>query len=89
MSDSLFKLFLSLSVCLILYLFVKQDGLIDYYREYNYYQQLIIDKNILEQELNEIKLENKLLKHNKRYIEKIAREEYFYIYPNEIIINLN
>ncbi len=89
MNNILFKLFLSLSVCLILYLFVKQDGLIDYYREYNYYQQLIIDKNILEQELNEIKLENKLLKHNKRYIEKIAREEYFYIYPNEIIINLN
>ena len=89
MNNILFNFFLSLSVCLILYLFVKQDGLIDYYREYNYYQQLIIDKNILEQELNEIKLENKLLKHNKRYIEKIAREEYFYIYPNEIIINLN
>ena len=55
----------------------------------NYYQQLIDDKNILEQELKGMKIENQLLKHNKRYIEKVAREEYFYIYPNEIIINLN
>ena len=36
-----------------------------------------------------LKKENNLLKNNKRYIEKNAREEYFYIYPDETIITFD
>ena len=89
MNKILFKIFLSISVCILLYLFIKNDGLIDYYQKYDYYQKLVNDKNILSQELKNIQTENELLKNNKRYIEKIAREEYFYIYPDEIIISLD
>ena len=71
------------------YLFIKQDGLLDYYKGYNNYLTLEEEQFKLNQELKIIINENKLLKNNKRYIEKTAREEYFFIYPNEIIISLD
>ena len=80
--------FLSGLICIMFYLFIKDDGIIDYYREKESYQELVIEKNQLEQELQAIKDKNRLLKNNKRYIEKVAREEYFYIFPDEIIISL-
>ena len=43
----------------------------------------------LQNELLKIQNENELIKTDKNHIEKIAREEYFYIYPNEIIISLD
>ena len=82
------KFFLSGLICIIFYLFIKHDGIIDYYREKESYQKLVVQKNQLDQELQIMKDQNHLLKHNKRYIEKVAREEYFYIYPDEIIISL-
>jgi len=80
--------FLSGLICIIFYLFIKDDGIIDYYKENETYQNLLVQKNQLDQELQTIKDENHLLKNNKRYIEKIVREEYFYIFPDEIIITL-
>ena len=80
------KFFLSGFICLIFYLFIKNDGLIDYYSEISMYKKLLSKKKQIDQELQIIKVENKLLKNNKRHIEKVAREEYFYIYPDEIII---
>ena len=68
---------------------MKQDGWIDYYKEYRYYETLTNKHNELSIQLENIQKENQMLKHDKRYIEKIAREEYFYIYPDEIIINLD
>ena len=47
----------------------------------------LLRPNKLDQELNTIQTQNRLLKSNKRYIEKTAREEYFYIYPGEIIVS--
>ena len=83
------KLFISIIICLLFYLFIKQDGLLDYYKGYNNYIILEEEQSKLNQELKIIKDENRLLKNNNRYIEKTAREEYFFIYPNEIIISLD
>ena len=80
--------FLSGLICITFYLFIKDDGIIDYYRGKESYQELVIEKNQLDKELQAIKDENRLLKNNKHYIEKVAREEYFYIFPDEIIISL-
>ena len=82
------KLFISIIICLLFYLFIKEDGLLDYYKGYNQLIQLKAKQLEINEELNQINNENYLLKNNDRYIEKIAREEYFYIYPNEIIISL-
>ena len=89
MNNVFLKILTSLSVCIILYLFMKQDGVIDYYQEYRYYETLVHEYNELSNQLENLQKENQMLKHDKRYIEKIAREEYFYIYPDEIIINLD
>ena len=81
------KLLLSILICMILFLFIKSDGLMDYLNQKTYYESLVSKKNKLVQELNTIQTQNRLLKSNKRYIEKTAREEYFYIYPGEIIVS--
>ena len=83
------KFLLSALVCLIIYFFIKNDGLIDYYQTNQSYLKLLNQKYQLNQELALLKKENNLLKNNKRYIEKVAREEYFYIYPDEIIITFD
>ena len=83
------KLFISIIICLSFYLFIKQDGLLDYYKGYNNYLILEEKQSKLNQELTKIINENRLLKNNNRYIEKTAREEHFFIYPNEIIISLD
>jgi len=83
------KFLLSALFCLIIYFFVKNDGLIDYYQTNQSYQKLLNQKYQLNQELALLKKENNLLRNNKRYIEKVAREEYFYIYPDEIIITFD
>ena len=81
------KLLLSILICMIFYLFIKSDGLMDYHNQKTYYESLVSKKTKLDKELNTIKTQNHLLKFNKRYIEKTAREEYFYIYPGEIIVS--
>ncbi len=83
------KFLLSGLVCLIIYFFIKDDGLIDYYQTNQSYQKLLNQKHQLTQKLAILKKENNLLKNNKRYIEKNAREEYFYIYPDETIITFD
>jgi len=83
------KFLLSALVCLIIYFFIKDDGLIDYYQTNQSYQKLLNQKHQLTQKLAILKKENNLLKNNKRYIEKNAREEYFYIYPDETIITFD
>lgn len=83
------KFLLSALICLIIYFFIKNDGLIDYYQTNQSYQKLLNQKYQLNQELALLKKENNLLRNNKRYIEKVAREEYFYIYPDEIIITFD
>tara|TARA_Y100001970_G_C13849154_1_gene658416 strand:+ start:250 stop:507 length:258 start_codon:yes stop_codon:yes gene_type:complete len=83
------KILATISICMFLYLCLKNDGIIDYYKVSQHHQTLLNKQNILVDELEQIKSENKLLKHNKRYIEKIVREEYFYIYPDEIIISID
>tara|TARA_B100000965_G_scaffold170397_1_gene142174 strand:- start:181 stop:438 length:258 start_codon:yes stop_codon:yes gene_type:complete len=81
------KLLLSILICMIFFLFIKSDGLMDYHNQKTYYESLVSKKTKLDKELNTIKTQNHLLKFNKRYIEKTAREEYFYIYPGEIIVS--
>ena len=89
MNNFFLKVLMSLSICFVLYFCMKQDGLVDYYKEYMYYKTLIHKHDTLSTELENLQKENQLLTNDKRYIEKIAREEYFYIYPDEIIITLD
>ena len=56
------KLFISIIICLSFYLFIKQDGLLDYYKGYNNYLILEEKQSKLNQELTKIIDENRLLK---------------------------
>ena len=87
MRTYLSKILLSLSIAIIIYLFIKDEGLIDYNTEYNNYYNLLSVKDSLSNRLFDLQLENKWLENNKEYIEKVAREKYLYIYPDEKIIN--
>ena len=87
MHTYLSKILLSLSIAIIIYLFIKNEGVIDYNTEYNNYYNLLSVKDSLSNRLFDLQLENKWLENNKEYIEKVAREKYLYIYPDEKIIN--
>tara|TARA_Y100000996_G_C22246599_1_gene529992 strand:+ start:94 stop:363 length:270 start_codon:yes stop_codon:yes gene_type:complete len=74
-------------IIVIMFLFMKDDGIIDY-------RVLLNDKNRLlstiekkSNELYDLKQENILLEKDNQHIEKIAREKYFFLFPNETIIN--
>ena len=49
------KFLLSGLICIILYLFIKQDGIIDYYQTEKSYKKLLVEKEELDQELKNIK----------------------------------
>ena len=83
---SLKNLFI-LIVIITMFLFLKDDGIIDYQTLLNERNQLLSKVNEKSNQLDDLKEENRLLKNNDQYIEKIAREKYFYIFPKETIIN--
>ena len=83
---SIYNVFIMIIV-MILFLFLKEDGIIQHQSLLTQQNQLLLQIDDLSHELNSLKRENYLLQHNANYIEKIAREEYFYIFPREIIIN--
>ena len=76
-----------LSIILIMFLFLKDDGLIDYQRLANEHNQLLSTIHDKSNALYDLKKENIQLQQNDRYIEKIAREKWFFRFPNETIIN--
>lgn len=83
---SLKNLFI-LIVIITMFLFLKDDGVIDYQTLLNERNQLLSKVNEKSNQLDDLKEENRLLKNNDQYIEKIAREKYFYLFPKETIIN--
>ena len=83
---SLKNLFI-LIVIITMFLFLKDDGVIDYQTLLNERNQLLSKINEKSNQLDDLKEENRLLKNNDHYIEKIAREKYFYLFPKETIIN--
>ena len=83
---SLKNLFI-LIVIITMFLFLKDDGVIDYQTLLNERNQLLSKVNEKSNQLDNLKEENRLLKNNDQYIEKIAREKYFYLFPKETIIN--
>ena len=82
-----FKNLFILSIILIMFLFLKDDGLIDYQRLTNERNQLLSTIQYESNSLYDLKKENIQLQKNDRYIEKIAREKWFFRFPNETIIN--
>ena len=82
-----FKNLFILSIILIMFLFLKDDGLIDYQRLTNERNQLLSTIQAESNSLDDLKKENIQLQENDRYIEKIAREKWFFRFPNETIIN--
>ena len=82
-----FKNLFILSIILIMFLFLKDDGLIDYQRLANEHNQLLSTIQDKSNALYDLKKENIQLQQNDRYIEKIAREKWFFRFPNETIIN--
>ena len=83
---SLKNLFI-LIVIITMFLFLKDDGIIDYQTLLNERNQLLSKVNEKSNQLDDLKEENRLLENNDQYIEKIAREKYFYLFPKETIIN--
>ena len=82
-----FKNLFILSIILIMFLFLKDDGLIDYQRLSNDRNQLLSAIQDESSTLYDLKKEIIQLQNNDRYIEKIAREKWFFRFPNETIIN--
>ena len=86
MKKHLPKFLFSLLIILILFSFLKENGIIDNEEAKEKYRNLLKEKSMLQDSLQALKTNNQLLKSSKTYIEKIAREKYFYAYPNETII---
>ena len=82
-----FKNLFILVAILFTFLTIKEDGILDYQKLSNTHNQLLMKLNLLSIELYDLKRENILLQNNNQYIEKVAREQYFYIFPNETIIH--
>ena len=74
-------------VLLIMFLFLKDAGIIDYRVLLNNKNELLSKINKKSNELYDLKQENLFLEKDNQYIEKIAREKYFFLFPNETIIN--
>jgi|TARA_B100001540_G_C15486797_1_gene497258 cell division protein FtsB len=80
----------NLFICIILaimFLFMKDDGIIDYRLLLNNKNRLLSEIQEKSNELYDLKQENILLEKDNQHIEKIAREKYFFLFPNETIIN--
>ena len=82
-----FKNLFICAVLLIMFLFLKDDGIIDYRVLLNNKNELLSKINKKSNELYDLKQENVLLEKDNQHIEKIAREKYFFHFPNETIIN--
>ena len=80
------KFLFSLLIVLILFSFIKENGILDHEKEKEKYHNLLKEKSMLQDSLQVLKINNQLLKSSNTYIEKIVREKYFYAYPNETII---
>ena len=87
--DKLFsyKSVLTLLIIIIIFFSIKDDGIIEYQKLSREHSELLFKMSNLSQQLYDLKQENILLKNNDDYIEKIAREKYFYLFPSETIIN--
>ncbi len=70
-----------------MFLFLKDDGIIEYRQLLGVRNQLSSEINLKSDKLYELKKESILLEKNPQYIEKIAREKWFFHFPNETIIN--
>tara|TARA_Y100000746_G_scaffold222193_1_gene222382 strand:+ start:254 stop:523 length:270 start_codon:yes stop_codon:yes gene_type:complete len=82
-----FKNFIIFIILVVTFLTIKDDGVLEYQSLSNDHKQLLLKLNQLSIKLNDLKNENLLLQQNNQYIEKIAREQYFYIFPKETIIH--
>ena len=80
------KFLFSLLIVLVLFSFLKENGILDHEKEKEKYHNLLKEKRMLQDSLQVLKINNQLLKSSNTYIEKIVREKYFYAYPNETII---
>ena len=74
-------------VIMVMFLFMKDDGIIDYSSLLNNKNELSSKIQKKSKELDDLKKENQLLENDDQYIEKIAREKYFFLFPYETIIN--
>ena len=80
----------NLFICIILmimFLFLKDEGILDYRVLLNKKNELLSQITEKSNELYDLKQENILLEKDNQHIEKIAREKYFFLFPNETIIN--
>ena len=81
------KNLLIITFLILIFFVVKDDGIIDYQKLSSLHDKLLLEEQELENQLYYLKQENQLLKNNNSYIEKIAREQFFYLFPNETIIH--
>ena len=69
------------------FIVIKNDGLIDLYKIKINEQKHIFTISELTDELKLLKEENFNLENSKFYIEKVARENHYFLFPNERIIH--
>ncbi len=81
-------LYIVIVIGLLSYVVFKDRGIKDYIELSNKYSQIIKENIKLEKENKKYRELIKRLKMDKSYIEKIAREKYNMIKPNEILIKI-
>ena len=83
----IFKILLSISMITLLFSFIKEKGLIDYFNLKKHEKSLEIKLDYI---LDQVKIteETKNRLKEKQYYQIKKAREYYYIFPNEIIIIL-
>ena len=72
----------------ISFLLLNRNGMIRLFRAEQEYKTLIEKKEILEQKKGELESEKEKLLNDKKYIEKIAREQYNMVLPGEKVFKV-
>ena len=77
MKNYFFIFSLSLLASSIIYLFIKDDGLLEYYKHLDIYKNLNKEQNNLVEQFDSLKNEKLLLEKNLYYLDKKIRENNF------------
>ena len=82
------KIILIVLLLCIAFLLLNNNGMIKLFQEKKENQVLIEKKENLETKENELLEEKEKLQHNKKYIEKTAREQYNMVKPGEKVYKI-
>ncbi len=84
-----FIIYLLLIAIVLVYSIFKKKGVIDYFSLKVKYEEIVKENELLKKENTKLSQTINLLKNDKSYIEKIAREKFNMIGDGELLIKIN